>query len=105
MNFDLNECKNEIKDNYEKSCSWFRNRVYHEIDAASVGVKITLSHSPCKVSKILVESLDISLAYKDTNYFLVFAFLLSSTKPDFIFVFSDLRFASLKKNGELRMNF
>ena len=32
MNFDFkNGCKNEFKDNNEKSCSWFRNRVSHKI--------------------------------------------------------------------------
>ena len=52
MNFDLNNsCKNEFKDNKEKSCSWSRNRVSHKIDfravwprnghAASLGVKYT----------------------------------------------------------------
>ena len=50
MNFDLkNECKNELKDNNEKSCRWSRNKVSHKIDfkaqwprnghADSVGVK------------------------------------------------------------------
>ena len=33
MNFDFkNGCKNEFKDNNEKSCSWSRNRVSHKID-------------------------------------------------------------------------
>ena len=50
MNFDLkNGCKNEFKDNNEKSWSWSKNRVSHKIDfktqwprnghADSVGVK------------------------------------------------------------------
>ena len=54
MYFDLNNrCKNEFKDNNEKSCSWSRNRVFHKIDfkavwprdghAASVGVKDNFS--------------------------------------------------------------
>ena len=53
MNFDFkNRCKNEFKDNNEKSCSSSRNRVSHKIDlkafqsrnghAASVGVKVIL---------------------------------------------------------------
>ena len=60
MNFNFkNRCKNEFKDNNEKSCSWSRNRVSHKIDfkaqwprnghADSVGVKKLLgfarSHS------------------------------------------------------------
>ena len=51
MNFDFkNGCKNEFKDNSEKSCSWSSKRVSHKIDfkaqwplngnADSVGVKI-----------------------------------------------------------------
>ena len=33
MNFDFEKaCKNEIKDNNEKSCSWSRNRVAQKID-------------------------------------------------------------------------
>ena len=33
MNFDFkNGCKNEFKDNNEKSCSWSRNSVSHKID-------------------------------------------------------------------------
>ena len=33
MNFDFkNGCKNEYKDNNEKSCSWSRNTVSHKID-------------------------------------------------------------------------
>ena len=33
MNFDFkNRCKNEFKDNNEKSCSSSRNRVSHKID-------------------------------------------------------------------------
>ena len=33
MNFDFkNECKNEFKDNNEKSCSLSRNRISHKID-------------------------------------------------------------------------
>ena len=50
MNYDLkNGCKNEFKDNNEKSYSWSRNRFSHKIDfeavwphngnADSVGVK------------------------------------------------------------------
>ena len=55
MNFDFkNRCKNEFKDNNEKSCSWSRNRVSHKIDfkalwprngkADSVGVKSFLKN-------------------------------------------------------------
>ena len=33
MKFDFKKgCKNEFKDTNEKSCSWSRNRVSHEID-------------------------------------------------------------------------
>ena len=57
MNFDFkNGCKNEFKDNNEKSSSWSRKRISHKDDfkavwplnghAASVGVKIeTISAS------------------------------------------------------------
>ena len=58
INFDLkNGCKNEFKDNNEKSCCWSKKRVSHKIDfktqwlrnghADSVGVKdkVTLSES------------------------------------------------------------
>ena len=48
-----NGCKNEIKDNNEKSSSWSRNRVSHKIDlkavwpldghAASLGVKFCIN--------------------------------------------------------------
>ena len=50
-----NDCKNEFKDDNEKSCSWSRNMVYHKIDfkavwprnghAASVGVNISHNQS------------------------------------------------------------
>ena len=37
INFDFkNGFKNEFKDNNEKSCSWSRNRVSHEIDFKAV---------------------------------------------------------------------
>ena len=37
MNFDLkNSCKNEFKDNNEKSCSWFRNKGSHKIDFKAI---------------------------------------------------------------------
>ena len=37
MNFDFkNECKNEFKDNNEKSCSLSRNRISHKIDFKGV---------------------------------------------------------------------
>ena len=51
MNFDFkNGCKNDFRDNNEKSCSRFRNKVSHKIDlkavwprnglTASVGVNV-----------------------------------------------------------------
>ena len=37
MNFDFNnECKNEIKDNNEKPCSWTRNKFSRKIDFKAV---------------------------------------------------------------------
>ena len=37
MNFDSeNSCKNEFKDNNEKSCSWSRNRVSHKMEFKAV---------------------------------------------------------------------
>ena len=55
MKFDLkNSCKNEFKNNNEKSCSWSRNGVSHKIDfkavwprnshADSVGVKLNITY-------------------------------------------------------------
>ena len=64
MNFDYkNGCKNEFKDNNEKSCSWSRNRVSPKIDfeaqwlhnghADSVGVKKTFQQFDIFISKFI----------------------------------------------------
>ena len=43
MNFDLkNDFKNEFKDNNEKSCSWYRNRVSQKIDFKAIWPRIAM---------------------------------------------------------------
>ena len=62
INFDFeNECKNELRDNNEKSCSWSRNKVSHKIDfkavcpwnghAANLGVKEKCHQMVKKISE------------------------------------------------------
>ena len=62
INFDFkNECKNEFRDNNEKSCSWSRNNVSHKIDfkavcprnghAANLGVKEKCHQMVKKISE------------------------------------------------------
>ena len=77
INFDFrNGCKNQFKDNNEKSCRWSRNRVSYKIDfkalwprrghADSVGVKVSfiVSHnSELTVSSDSVESSDFSKSF------------------------------------------
>ena len=66
MSFDFkNGCKNQFKDNNEKSCSWSRKKVSHKIDfsADSVGVrwsKILRIKFP-KLEEIWIPEFDIPI--------------------------------------------